>query len=295
MPGDTDATKLDQRLIFKDRYQVERELGRGGMSVVYLAHDLQLLNKRVVVKVLLDESQKDPYVRSKFQQELEALVRITHPGVVKALDTGEASEGRQFLVMEYIDGQTLRQAIKDGPLDFTRAANILRQVGDALSAVHSKNVCHRDLTPENIMLAKAARGDERVTLIDFGIAGVQDSEFTSEKSSHLAGKFSYMSPEQIAGNAEARTDIFAMGICAYEILTGHKPFPPSLEHLVSPEKCKPQPPQTLRPDLTESAGQAILKAIAFSAQDRYQSASDFGDAVANALAFNYTFSCDRSK
>ncbi len=278
----SDSDQTLKPLVFKDRYEVERELGRGGMSIVYLAHDRQLMNKPVVVKVLLDESQNDPYVRRKFQQEMEALVRIRHSGVVEALDSGE-TEGRQFLVMQYIEGQNLRQAIKQGPLGFERAAKILLQVGDALQAVHEKNVCHRDLTPENIMLQKAGRGEERVTLIDFGIAGIQNSAFATEKSSHLAGKFSYMSPEQIAGNPSAATDIFAMGICAYEILTGTKPFPPSLEHLVSAEKCKPRPPQDLRNGLPEPAGLAILQAISFAAQDRFPSASDFGDAVAKAL------------
>ncbi len=279
MSGDLDPTEPDHRPVFKNRYQVERELGRGGMSVVYLARDLQLLDKRVVVKVLLDES---PEKQFKLKQELEALILINHHGVVGANDSGETSEGRQFLVMEHIEGQTLRKAIKDGPLDFSRAANILRQVGDALSAVHAKNVCHRDLTPENIMLQELPNGKEHVKLIDFGIASVQDSVFGAGKDSTFAGKVSYMSPEQMDGKPNKFSDIFAMGICAYEILAGEKPFT-SEEHLYSAEKCKPQPPQTLRSGLTESAGQAILKAIAFSAQDRYPSASDFGETLANAL------------
>ena len=269
-------------LILKDRYEVERELGRGGMSVVYLAHDRQLMNKRVVVKVLLDESQKDAWIRKKFLQEMEALARIDHPGVVGALDTGETAEGRQFLVMQYIEGQNLRQALAAGPLEFARAANILRQVGHALSAAHEKGVWHRDLTPENIMLQKHGGGEEHAKIIDFGIAGIQDSAFGGEKT-QVAGKYSYMAPEQFAGKPTAATDTYALGICAYEILTGQKPFVASLEHLVSAEKSKPQAPQALRMGMPEAAGKAILKAISFREEDRFGSAREFGEAVAAAL------------
>src|ERR1700687_3137327 len=109
-------------LILNDRYELERELGRGGMSVVYLARDRQLLSKHVVVKVLLDESSLDPWIRQKFLQEMEALSRIDHPGVVGVLDTGLTAEHRQFLVMQYIEGQTLRGAMKPGNMNLSRAA-----------------------------------------------------------------------------------------------------------------------------------------------------------------------------
>src|ERR1700704_1552912 len=130
--------------ILSDRYEVERELGRGGMSIVYLARDRQLLAKRVVIKILLDESSLDPWIRQKFLQEMEALSRIDHPGVVGVLDTGLTAEGKQFLVMQYIEGETLRAVIKSD-VSFARAAGIIRQIGHALAAAHEKGVWHRDL------------------------------------------------------------------------------------------------------------------------------------------------------
>src|SRR5438128_8203812 len=111
-------------LILKDGFEMEGELGRGGMSVVYLARDRQLLAKRVVIKVLLQETSEDSWMRQKFLQEMEALARIDHPGVVGVLDTGLTPEGKQFLVMQYIDGATLRSAIERGGMSFTRAAGL---------------------------------------------------------------------------------------------------------------------------------------------------------------------------
>ena len=273
-----------ESLLIKNRYAVECELGRGGMSVVYLAQDRQLMNKRVVIKVLLDESQEDAWIRKKFLQEMEALARIDHPGVVGALDTGETEEGRQFLVMQFIEGNNLRQELEsNGPFDFKRAAAIFRQVGQALSAAHGKGVWHRDLTLDNIMLQKHGGGEEHTRIIDFGIAGIQDSAFGGEKT-QVAGTYSYMSPEQFAGRPSAATDVWAMGVCAYEMLTGRKPFSgASLEHLISAEKAKPAPLETLRPGLPLEAGAAILRALSFNEQDRFSTPRDFGETLARTL------------
>src|ERR1700681_4858233 len=130
-------------LVLNDLYEVERELGRGGMSVVYLARDRQLLAKRVVIKVLLQETSQDPWMRQKFLQEMEALARIDHPGVVGVLDTGLTAEGKQFLVMQYIEGATLRSVMEAGSLSFAGAAALIRQIGQALAAAHEKGVWHR--------------------------------------------------------------------------------------------------------------------------------------------------------
>src|ERR1700693_3431075 len=146
------APMLAATRVLKDRYEVERELGRGGMSVVYLARDRQLLAKRVVVKVLLEETSQDPWMRQKFQQEMEALARIDHPGVVGVVDSGLTAEGQRFLVMQYIEGVTLRSRIEPGGMNFVRAAGLIRQIGQALGAAHEKGVWHRDLKPENVML-----------------------------------------------------------------------------------------------------------------------------------------------
>ncbi len=274
-------------LILNDRYEVERELGRGGMSVVYLARDRQLLAKRVVVKVLLEETNVDPWIRQKFQQEMEALARIDHPGVVGVLDTGLTAEGNQFLVMQYIEGDTLRHVLDPGGINFKRAAGLLRQIGQALSAAHEKGVWHRDLKPENIMLQRLG-GEEHVKLIDFGIAGIQNSQFGGEKSK-VAGTLTYMAPEQFAGHPCAASDTYALGVVAYEMLTGKKPFSPhSMSHLVKERQTQWEPPRQLRPELTEAAERSIRKAMSFRPDARQATVREFSEELSQALTGTWT-------
>src|SRR6266542_2054786 len=163
--------------MLESRYFIEKELGHGGVGVVYLARDRKLLDKAVVVKILLEKSLRDDWTVSKFQQEKEALARVDHPGVVGILDTGELPDGKAYIVMQYIDGVSLRDAIKTKPegMDLERAASIIKQAGAALSAVHEKKIYHRDLKPENIMLQALGRGDEQVKIVDFGIAKIKES------------------------------------------------------------------------------------------------------------------------
>lgn len=267
--------------IWKDRYEIERPLGRGGMSAVFLAKDRQLLSKRVVVKVLLEEMNEDAWMRQKFFQEMEALARIDHPGVVGVLDTGQTPEGKQFLVMQYIEGQTLRSSIQAGGMPLERAANLIRQIGQALAAAHEAGVWHRDLKPENIMLQRSG-GEDYVKLIDFGIAGIQNSQFTGEKTK-VAGSLTYMAPEQFAGNPCAASDTYALGVVAYEMLTGDPPFgASSMTHLVA-EDLTLVLPRTRRPDVPEAAEHALLKALSFRPEARQASVRDFSDEMYSAL------------
>lgn len=269
-------------LVLKDRYEVVRELGRGGMSVVYLAQDRQLLAKLVVIKILLEETQRDPWIRQKFQQEMEALSRIDHPGVVGVLDTGLTAEGNQFLVMQYIEGSTLRSAIEPGGMNFGRAAGLIRQVGQALAAAHEKGVWHRDLKPENIMVQRQG-GEDHVKLIDFGIAGIQNSQFGGEKTK-VAGSVTYMAPEQFAGMACAATDTFALGVVTYEILTGTKPFAAdSMTRLIAEDQSRPVSPRDLRPELPASAERLIMSALSFKPELRPADVRQFSDGISRAL------------
>src|ERR1044071_5389954 len=146
------------------RYLIESQLGRGGLGVVYLARDTKLMDKRVVVKVLLEQLGDEDtahWVRRKFREEIEALARIDHPGVVGVMHAGDLPDGRPFIVMQYIEGRSLRSLMKQqGALEFARAASIIRQVGHAVGSAHSRGVIHRDLKPENIMLQSLEGGDE---------------------------------------------------------------------------------------------------------------------------------------
>src|SRR5256714_13106099 len=270
------------------RYSIEKQIGQGGVGVVYLARDQKLHNKPVVIKVLLEKSLQDSWVVQKFQQEKEALARVDHPGVVGILDTGELPDGKPYLVMQYIDGVTLRSQIKPEGMSLERAAEIIRQTGRALSAAHDRGIFHRDLKPENIMLQTFGSGEEQVKIIDFGIAKLKDSVVApSTMTGATAGTVAYMAPEQLTGRpVSAATDIFAMGAIAYELVTGRKPFNPEtgfelLEMQRSGVRVKPT---DLRPSLSEAASDLILRALSFDAQRRFASARELGDGLARALA-----------
>jgi serine/threonine protein kinase len=268
------------------RYEIETELGHGGVGVVYLAHDKQMHSRPVVVKVLLEKTNQDPYFKKKFYEEIEALCRLSHPGIVDVLDKGEMPNGQPFFVMEFIEGVKLRLVMNAEGMDLGRVANIIRQVGKALSAAHEKNIWHRDLKPENIMLQFLGEGEEHVKLIDFGIATIGRTEQPIKKpSTQIVGTVPYMAPEQLQGQPTAASDIYALGVIAYEMLTGHLPFvPPSPFELLELQRAGVQKkPREHRPDLPETAQAVILKALSFNAEDRYSKARDFGESLGQTL------------
>ena len=273
-----------------ERYLIERQLGHGGVGKVYLARDLKLHNKHVVVKVLLEKSLKNEWVALKFRQEKEALARIDHPGVVGIVDTGELADGEPYIVMQYVDGISIREAIKAQPegMDLDRAASIIKQAGSALSAVHERNIYHRDLKPENIMLQRVGHGEEQVKILDFGVAKVKESLIASSTVTDAtsAGTISYMSPEQLRlQKVSAASDIYSLGVIAYEIVTGRRPFKAqTAAHLAEMQREGIRvKPMDLCPLLSPDAEQIILKALTFEPQDRYQNAAEFGNALAHAL------------
>jgi serine/threonine protein kinase len=273
-----------------ERYLIERKLGHGGVGAVYLARDRKLHEKHVVVKVLLEKSLQDEWVVLKFQQEKEALARVDHPGVVGIIDTGELSDGKPYLVMQYIEGIALRDAIKAKPegMDLERAASIIKQIGAALSAVHEKKIYHRDLKPENIMLQALGRGDEQVKIVDFGIAKIKESVVAPSTitGAATAGTIVYMSPEQLRGEKlTAASDIYALAVIAYEMVTGRRPFnPETIAHLAEMQRQGVRAkPTDLRPRLPEAAQFIILRGLAFDSKVRHQSAAEFGEELARAL------------
>jgi serine/threonine-protein kinase len=281
------------------RYFIQKELGQGGVGAVYLAQDRKLHDKPVVIKVLLEKSLQNTWVVQKFQQEKEALARVDHPGVVGILDTGELPDGKPYLVMQFIDGVTLRSLIRPEGIPLERAADLIKQIGRALSAAHDKGIFHRDLKPENIMLQSYGGGEEQVKIIDFGIAKLKDSIVApSTVTGATAGTVSYMAPEQLSGRpVSAAMDIYAMGAIAYELVTGRKPFNPEtgfelLEMQRAGVRIKPS---DLRPSLSEEACAVILRALSFDPKERFQNSRELGDALARALSEDTaTFNPDRS-
>jgi len=267
-----------------DRYYLERELGPGGMAQVYLARDLKLNQRMVVIKVLSQALANVSYARQRFKKEAEALSRFRHEGIVNVLDIGDLPDGRPYIVMEYVDGEMLRSHIPPEGLDLKRAASILKQIGAALDHVHEHGIFHRDLKPENILLK---RGTDSIVLIDFGIAKVTDSAVVpTTTAGTAAGTLVYMSPEQLRGEEIiAATDIYSMAVIAYEMVTGRRPFTPSSpSHLLDMQRAGVRiKPGGLRPDLSFKAEQIILKGLSFKPNARYKRAGEFGNDLANAL------------
>src|SRR5687768_10769763 len=215
-----------ESLTVDNRYEVERELSHTTMSRVFLARDLRLQQHPVVIKILSEALFEDAEARRRFDTELKILLHLEHPHIVRVKDSGTLSDGRPYLVMSWIDGDTLRSQIQPNTgMDLQRAAAILKQVGSALDFVHENDIFHRDLKPENIMLK---RGTDSVVLIDFGIAKARRSMFaTPTADSTVAGTVAYMSPEQLAGQIiTAASDVYSMGVVAYEMVTGRRPFNP---------------------------------------------------------------------
>jgi serine/threonine protein kinase len=271
------------------RYYVERILGTGGMGEVYLARDKpELMSRRVVVKVLQDKALKDEWIVTKFRHEIEALTRIDDPGVVGVLDAGALPNGHPYLVMQFVEGENLRTHMRpDRGMEFDDVANIWQQVGRTVTAAHDSEVIHRDLKPENVMVRRRADGTWQVKVIDFGIAKIRNSLIApSTVSGKVAGTVSYMSPEQLQGKkVSVGSDVYALGVIAYEMVTGRCPFNPETAFQLSEmQKARaPLSPRALRPGLPVAAQNAILKALSYRVSDRYQRACDFGDDLARAL------------
>lgn len=263
------------------RYRLGNEIGRGGFGTAYLAHDEQLHDKQVVVKVLHERLSNDLAVRT-FDAELRALARINHPGVVPILDCGLMPDGRFGLVLQYVNGVTLRSVLLGDGLELARVGPLLHQLGRAVTAAHTYGVVHRDLKPENILLHR--NGVETPVIIDFGIATVLDIDPIST-TNRGRGTVQYMAPEQLLGQSGPASDIFALGVIAFEMVTGRLPFEAitGAAMYVQQQRGLKIKPRTLRPELPAAAEDCILRALSFRPEDRYVKASDFGTEIVSAL------------
>jgi len=281
--------------ILDGRYLIERELEPGGVGQVFLARNLKLPGgAQVVVKVLREqilECEDRDWFEKKFRAEIMALSRINHPGVVSALDAGQLPDGRAYFVMQYVPGRTLKSVMTTRRMNPKLVADLLRKIAQALDAAHEQGVIHRDLKPANIMLqasgSETSGHEEYIKIIDFGIATVlETSPAPASKETMIVGTLPYMAPEQFHGLPSAASDIFALGVIAFEMVTGQLPFNADtipqqieLQRAGVEEKLR-----HLRGGLPEAARAAIQKAMAFETSNRYRAAREFSKAFDQALA-----------
>ncbi len=230
------------------RYRLDEVIGRGGMSTVYRGTDLAL-DRVVAVKVALDPlAEENPVYVARFKREARAAAAINHPGVVTVYDAG-ADGPTRYIVMEYVEGKSLSDLLREQrPLEPARAASIAEQIADTLVAAHAAGIVHRDIKPGNIMVGP----DDRVKVLDFGIARTADAVTLTQTASVL-GTAPYMSPEQAMGNpADARSDIYSLGCVLYEMLTGQPPFMADLPAAVMHQHVR-VPPKAAERDATRTS------------------------------------------
>ncbi len=200
-------------------YEIERQLGRGGMGVVYLAHDTRL-GRAVALKIPPSYLAHDPVAKRRIMAEARAASALDHPRIATVYDIGETEDGRLYIAMAYCEGETLQERLSDGPLPVEEAVSIAAQIAAGLSVAHAHGIVHRDIKPGNVVVA----ADGSVRLVDFGIAEVAGTDLTGTGA--RLGTVAYMSPEQTRGDAvDSRTDLWALGVVLYEMLVGRHPFP----------------------------------------------------------------------
>src|SRR6266496_820063 len=255
--------------ILLGRYELGPLLGAGGMAEVFEGHD-RLLARRVAIKILLAQYAHDPAFLARFRREAQSAASLSHPNIVGVFDTG--SEGDTwFIVMEYVDGRTLKDIIRaEGALYWARAAEVAADVAGALAVAHARGIVHRDVKPGNVMLTT----EGKVKVMDFGIARATAVPSITQTSA-VVGTAQYIAPEQAQGlEVDARTDVYALGCCLYEMLTGQVPFtgPTPVAIAYRHVREDPTPPRALNPDVPVSLERVCLKAMAKRPEDRYQTA-----------------------
>lgn len=267
--------------VLAGKYRIDERLNEGGMGAVYRGTHV-LMDKTVAVKVLRPALAADEKIVARFSREARAASRISHPHALSVTDFGESDDGVVFLVMEYIDGKTLKEIIREaGPMPLPRVVEIIRQVGGALDAAHDQGVVHRDLKSENIMLLNSA-GSDYAKVLDFGIAkikepiGAYDPGLTAPDL--VIGTPQYMSPEQCsqASEIDARSDLYSLGVIIYEMLVGHVPFTGASPTAIMMKHMQHEAPSVLqeRPDLPSGLERVLQRAMAKRPDDRYQNVGD---------------------
>ncbi|MFQ5793057.1 MAG: serine/threonine-protein kinase, partial [Acidobacteriota bacterium] len=260
------------------KYRIDGFIKRGGMGAVYRATHL-MLDKPVAVKLINPELVTSADIVRRFQREARAASQLNHPNIVTVHDLGQTEDGTLYIVMELVEGVSLKQLVKEeGPLQPERAVSFVRAIASALSLAHKNGVIHRDLKPQNIMICRDSEGVEGPKLLDFGIAKTFETEGPALTSTGMVlGTPQYMAPEQAKGaSVDGRSDLYALGIILYEMLVGRVPFNdqsvPAV--LVKQMSEPPRPPSQLRPELPPALESIVLQCLEKEPDARFGSAEE---------------------
>jgi serine/threonine protein kinase len=273
--------------LLSNRYELGDTLGYGGMSEVHKGRDVRL-GRDVAVKVLRADLARDPQFQERFRREAQNAAALNHPAIVAVYDTGETRTENgplPYIVMEYVDGRTLRDIVKtEGPLPGQRAMEIMADVSAALDFSHRHGIVHRDVKPANVMITKTGA----VKVMDFGIArAVHDGQAAVTQTAAVIGTAQYLSPEQARGEqVDARSDVYAAGCVLFELLTGEPPFTGDSPVAVAYQHVRedPKPPSALNPRVNPALDAIVLKAMSKGAPNRYQSAAEMRTDLVRVLS-----------
>jgi serine/threonine-protein kinase len=277
---------VDVGSVIADTYTIEALLGRGGMGAVFLASHKRLAGKRVAIKILHTEIEGTEVV-ARFKREAEIAAKLNHPNIVGVIDYNVSPAGMPYLVLDYLEGETLAARIARGPLSVDQVLSIVRQVGSALAAAHRAGIVHRDLKPQNIFLVPTevdGRHLEIAKVLDFGISKIRGSQTVKTQDSVLLGTPQYMAPEQAIGqhaNIDERTDVFALGAIVYEMLSGQAAFSGESLPAVVFKVVYEQPPPLAQevPSVPPAIAAAVTRAMAKPPEERFATISGFVEAM----------------
>ncbi len=279
------ASSLSNQIL-DARYQVMKKLGEGGMSYVYLAKEISS-GETVAIKVLSPRLASDKSSVERLRREAGLAMRLDHPNVCRILRLGESEDGLIYLVMPFLKGELLSdREVRGGPMDMTLGVTLLKQMCAGLHHAHELQIIHRDLKPENVMLVPDDDGGaEHAVVMDFGLAKERRADPAIAKltaTGIILGTPEFMSPEQIRGKPlDARSDIYALGIVAFEMFTGKLPFQGrhAQEMMIARLRSQPVPIRTLRSDVPDAVEKALTKALQTNPDDRFATAIELADAL----------------
>ncbi|MCL4253523.1 MAG: serine/threonine protein kinase, partial [Anaerolineae bacterium] len=271
---------MSDKLVF-GQYEILEKIGIGGMATVYKAHQRKL-DRSVAVKIMHQTIAQDENFLARFEREARIIAKLDHPYIVPIYDY-DTYENQPYLVMKYVDGQTLKALLRQGPVQPKEVLRIVERVGSALQYAHEHGILHRDIKPSNIMLDN--RGE--VYLMDFGLARITQSGESTMSADVMLGTPHYISPEQAQGNKDldSRTDVYSLGVVLYELVTGRVPFMGDTSYAIVHAQIteRPPSPREINPNIPPSVEAVLLRALAKNRDDRYQSVKALVDAYRDAI------------